>query len=161
MKLSDKYLDKWLARLGRHDISKFDYNKKEKELQIRFGKTPTIPDVIWGLWNNLIVTPCEDLEELACIYYEAGGFLHDEGKDPFQLYQLGLKTKLLYLKNEGWKKVILSSSNCCSECKKLNNKVYKIEDAMEKLPIPHKTCTNKIRKRDVYPYCFCTFVAKP
>jgi hypothetical protein len=83
----------------------------------------------------------------------------DEGKDPFELQQLGQKTKLQYIKNQGWDNVILRSSNCCEDCKKLNNKVYKTDDAITELPIPHRLCKIKLRKKDKYPYCLCYFAA--
>lgn len=78
MKASDKYLNKWLTILERCGVSKSDYDKKEKELQKRFGKTPTSSDIVWGLWNDLIMRPHESLEELSYIYYNVGRFMNDK-----------------------------------------------------------------------------------
>jgi len=54
--------------------------------------------------------------------------------------------------------IFTQQENSCEACRQLENKVFTIEEALEKMPIPCKECTQKLydEKRG---FCRCSYVA--
>jgi len=138
-----------------------DFINKRRELSKKFGKEAKSTDVIWGLFNELILKT-EDLHSLKMIYYEMALFLNKEGKDCFTVLQQSAKMELMKFKQEGFIKkvrILTAGEDSCEACQRLGNKVITIEEALEKIPIPCKDCTRKLydEKRG---FCRCCYVAE-
>lgn len=45
----------------------------------------------------------------------------------------------------------------CLECAALNGKIFTIEKALEKMPIPHEKCTHELKKGKI-GWCRCEYL---
>lgn len=105
-----------------------------------------------------------DFYGLGLIYYEMADFLKDEGKDNAYLLELGYKMKLRFQNNEllNYKKsgvctgveiIAVTNSpenNSCDACLQLDGKIFPIEEALLKNPLPVKNCNHKYGCRCTY-----------
>ena len=154
----------WLKNLENFGIKDNDFINERRELSKKFGKKAKSTDVIWGLFNELIILKIKtkDLNSLKMIYYDMALFLNKEGKDCFTVLQQSAKMDLMRFKQEGSIKkvqILTQQENSCEACRQLENKVFTIEEALEKMPIPCKECTQKLydEKRG---FCRCSYVAE-
>ena len=148
-----------LKNLENFGIKNNDFINKKRKLSKKFGEEAKSADVIWGLFNELILKT-KNLHSLQVIYYDMALFLNKEGKNCFSVLQKSAKMELMKYKQRGIKKVqILTSGSSCEACQRLEAKVFTIEEALEKMPIPCKECTNKLydEKRG---FCRCSYLAE-
>jgi len=151
----------WLKNLQNFGIKDNDFINKRRVLSKKFGKEAKSTDVIWGLFNELILKT-KDLHSLKMIYYEMALFLNQEGKDCFSVLQQSAKMELMEFKQEGFIKkvrILTAGEDSCEACRRLENKVFTIEEALEKMPIPCNECTHKLydEKRG---FCRCCYLAE-
>jgi len=154
------FRNKWLRNLEQYGIIEKEFDIHKDKLSKKFGQEANDRDVIWSIFNELL-TKIRDLHSLKMIYYEMALFLNEEGKDCFTILQQSAKMELMRLKEEGIKKVriLTASEDSCEACRRLENKIFTIEEALEKMPIPCKECTYKLydEKRS---FCRCCYVAE-
>jgi hypothetical protein len=146
-----------LKNLENYGIKDKDFIKKRRELSKKLGKEAGSTDVIWSLFNELKLKT-KDLHTLSMIYYAMALFSNKEGKDSFTLLQQSAKMKLMDYKQRGVKKVkiLTGGEESCEVCRRLENKVFTIKEALETMPIPQKECTHKLydKKRG---FCKCEY----
>ncbi len=151
------FKNKWLSYLKTHGVKEEDFDKATEKLTEKFGETPSVKDIIWLLFNETI-SKLKDFDSLKMIYYEMALFLNEEKKDFSTVLQQSQKMDLLKYKQIGIKKVqILSAHNSCEACKKLNDKIFTVKDALEKMPLPCMNC-KYILDDDSRGFCRCVFV---
>ncbi|MDP2982416.1 MAG: hypothetical protein Q8O92_03700 [Candidatus Latescibacter sp.] len=147
--------------LGNYGITEKEYDKRKKELTIKLTSEANDRDVIWSLFNELIMKKIKnnELGELYIIYYQMALFCNRERRDCFHLLKSAAEMYLLHEKQSGiTKKVKINTmgTNSCEACQKLNGKVFTIEEALEKMPIPCKECTHK-QYDDERGFCRCQY----
>lgn len=150
----------WFNKLEYQGIEQWDFINKREELTKKFGKSSNSTDIIWGLFNQLVLK-ANDPASLKLIYYEMALFLYQEGRDFFDVLQDSAKMRLVEYKQSGIiKKVkVTTVSDSCAECQKLKNQIFTIDEALEKMPIPIRNCTHQIK--DGQPgWCRCIYVAE-
>jgi hypothetical protein len=153
------YRNSWLNTLGQYGVTAIDFDNMNRSLSERFGYKANDRDTIWQLFNTLI-PKTKDLNTLSNIYYSMALFLHYEGKDSFKLQQQSRKMELLKQKNDGIDKVrILAGDDSCDACKDQENKVYSVDEALEKMPIPCKNCSNRL-PGEKFSFCRCTYLSE-
>ena len=134
--------NKYLRNLEQYGVTERDYDVQRDRLYKKYGQEPRIPDVVWAVFNELLIAKINDIYSLPMIYFEMALFLNDEGKDPFKILQNSRKMELLRIRQEGGKKVtIISCEDACEQCRRLHGKVFKIEEALRIMPIPSPQCT--------------------
>lgn len=122
-------------------------------------------------WFNKDLEECiksGDFYQLGATYYEMADFLKKEGRNDNQLRELGYKMKLKFQieKLNEYKKSDIATgieiiaytngvtNNCCDACKQLNGKIFPINEALLKNPLPVKNCNYICGCRCVYgPVC--------
>jgi len=86
-------------------------------------------------------------------------FVKNEGKDNLYLLDLAYKTKLKFQTNllNEYKKSdvvtgveIIATDNSCEVCMQLNGKIFPIDEALLKNPLPIKNCSNEYGCRCCY-----------
>ena len=98
-----------------------------------------------------------DLQKLQFTYFSMARFLNADGKNPFAALIGGAKTRLLEFKNTAFQKVqIIASTDSCKECKKLNEKVFTVDQALKEMPLPNVNCTS-IREKGKKPFGRCSW----
>ena len=149
---------KSIAFLG---VTEAQFIKCRRELSEKTGKDTSDMDVIGYLFDNLI-SKTKDTQKLKMIYYNMALALNRQGKDCFVALQNSQRMELMeYKKNSNIIKSVRidsSSEKSCHACHELDNKVYTIEEALEKMPIPHKECSN-ILFGDKKGFCMCIYKA--
>lgn len=92
-------------------------------------------------------------------HYKKALILSEKGKDPFKQLILSSKMELLSLKERGIKEVRILSTGGCASCKKQNGKIYSIDEAIKKMPLPNKNCSFHLYPENRnYSSCRCTYV---
>lgn len=140
----------YLKYRGFHDLEKFgvtkdEFIKRKEEHYLKYGIENNNNDVVWSLFNELLIKNANKVDKLRMIYYTMAVLLHQEGKDNFKLLQLNAKATLdsFQLSNLEFKVQIVGCSDSCEACKKLNGKIISMEEAYL-LPIPCRECTHRI-----------------
>ena len=148
----------WLNDLSQYGITKSDFDSNKDALAKKFGKEPYPRDVIWGIFNQLILKT-NDLRTLSTIYFQMALFLNEENKDSSLQLKLHYKMILLDYKNSGVidRVEICACDNSCPECKKDWHNRLSINEALKTIPLPNKKCTFRFNDNKK-PFCRCTYI---
>lgn len=140
-------------KLESFGVTRDEFLKCRKELYSKSG-IETNNDVVWSIFNELLIKNATDFNLLRQIYYSMAIFLREEGKDNFKLLQQSAKATLdsFQLSNLEFKVQIVGCSDSCEACKKLNGKIMSMEEAYL-LPVPCRECTHRIG------FCRCLYCA--
>jgi len=96
---------------------------------------------------------------LSGIYFEMALQRHKEGKASLEIQLQSTRMDLYAYRNDGVaKKVKILADVGCKECRKHNELILDIEDALEKMPIPVKQCEHKINKKAPDGWCRCSYL---
>lgn len=150
-----------LIKLENYGINESKFHKKKKELSSKFGNEAKSGDIIWGIYNELILN-IKDRHSLKMIYYEMGILMNKEGKDGFALLQQSAKMDLLCFKEEGFIKkvrIMIAGEDSCEDCKKWDNKVFTLQEALELMPIPERQCSHKLYD-EKQGFCRCCYLGE-
>ncbi|MFH1431521.1 MAG: hypothetical protein ABIG37_03585 [Nanoarchaeota archaeon] len=99
-----------------------------------------------------------DLYKKSMEHYEKAINLAKQNKNPFKQLQLSKKMRLLDEKKGGANQVkILSTANSCANCKKHNGKIYSINEAIKKMPLPNKNCSYHLYG-EKHGFCRCCYL---
>ena len=89
-----------------------------------------------------------DWHSAKMIALEQAAFLEKEKKDSFVARKESAKYEIYENQKSceilNCKLIISACGNSCSVCKEQDGKLYTVEEALEKMPIPHKDCTHEI-----------------
>lgn len=155
----------YLKYRGYHNLEGFgvteaEFIKRKEEHYLKYGIENNNNDVVWSLFNELLIKKSNDVDQLKMIYYKMAVILHQEGKDNFKLLQLSAKASLdsIQLRNQSSDLVfnitISGSKDSCENCKKMDGKIFSMEEAYL-LPVPCRKCTHSIG------FCRCFYSAIP
>ena len=86
--------------------------------------------------------------------YEKAINLSKQHKNPFNQLKISSRMELLHYQNQGVKRVTILSAGGCENCKHQGGNTHHIQDALKEMPIPDRTCTYNLHKRNK-KYCFC------
>lgn len=144
--------------LSSNNISVKALEEEKNKLSKKFGKETSYNDAMWGLFNKLVLKHINDFQKLNMNYYEMATFLNKEGKNPHDMLFQSKKMELIHYRKAGINKVqvIVARKVSCKECWELNGKIYSIEEALKKMPIPNKKCKFHLH-RGKFPFCRCTW----
>jgi hypothetical protein len=134
----------WLSQLEQYGITRKEYDRHNKDLSKQFGSHASVNDTVWRILNSLI-TKEKDHSILMIIYLKMADLAVEEGKNPKSYLTKATKQQLLKHKTNRYiKKVKVTTENddlVCKECRALKNKVFTIDEALSKMPIPN-VCQN-------------------
>ncbi len=150
------FLSKYISDLKRFGVT-------EERLKKSLYSNPV--DIIWDIYNELVseITKKHELEYLSQIYYSMAIFVDREKRgNPFELLKQSAYWKLI-AEQEIWKKtgleyiaIISAIPDSCETCKKQDGLKFSIQEALEKMPIPHKECTFTLN--GTTPFCRCMYL---
>lgn len=141
--------------LEKFGVTKDEFIKRKEEHYLKYGIENNNNDVVWSLFNELLIKNANDVDKLRMIYYTMAVLLHQEGKDNFKLLQLSAKATLdSFSSSEFVLEIqIIRCSDSCENCKKTDGKTMTLKEAYL-LPIPCRDCANGVG------FCRCTYAAK-
>jgi hypothetical protein len=148
---------KWINTLNIDDKI---FNKYRKELKDKSGKEPSERDVFWYIFNDLIKKESNDLHSLKMLYFDMALFLDEEQKDFFEELKMSQKMELLKFQKDleplDLKGKVKIRAGECSECKKLDEKIYTLSDALNLMPLPCPSCQT-ISNYENRGFCHCHY----
>ena len=144
-------------------LTKNKYLKTKEEYAKKFGFIPSEGDVLWGLSNQLLLEAMEkeNRHKMKMIYFSQALFLHKSGKDCFKLLQETGKCELREYQQSGVVEkveILTRGKKSCPDCQKLAGKIFTIEEAFKRVPIPVKECSYKINPEAPTGWCRCCYV---
>ena len=152
-------ISKYKRNLESYGVGNKQFEGEQKKLSKRFNKEAPDTDTLWSLFNLLLIKYAGDYPKSKMIYYEMALFLDDEGRDSSQMGEASRKMALIDFKQAGIKKVKISSTTTsCKECKKQDRKVYDIDEALKKMPLPTKKCSHHLNN-DKFGFCRCCWLS--
>jgi RecB family exonuclease len=153
----------FLRGLGNSGIDRKTIDKlvlqQTEVLAEKFGKEPSFADVAWGVSNKLIIK-YPDLSQ--GIHFQQALFLHREGRDPTKIRLIDHKKTLKeYQKSEvvTGVEVCTAGEQSCEHCRKLENKVFTIEEALKDNTLPCKECTFDANEGG-FGWCRCCYTPR-
>jgi hypothetical protein len=118
----------------------------KERLEKSTGSKWRYDDIAWKVLNEAIIEglATKNYRGLQHVYLAMTHFLRDEGKDFFDTLQEMHRMQLMeYLEENADYSVKVSTSCECAQCSKVKGKVFKVREALEKMPFPVKDCTNR------------------
>lgn len=162
--MTEKQIIEWVDFM---DKSMDEYNSTKETLCIKFGNEPRPNDIIWRMFNDktLEISIGEEQNRknrLITNYHLMANFLlRVEGKNPFELIKQARQIELTEFQEVGiYTKVRIMTfhEGLCSTAKKLRNKIYKLSDVINEMPVPSPQCKNIVKSvNSKIPYCTCCY----
>ncbi|UQD54962.1 hypothetical protein [Flavobacterium sp. K5-23] len=145
---------KGFNKLQSFGVTEDEFLKRKEKLYLKTGIENNNSDVIWSIFNELLLKNAGNPDKLAMIYYSMAIFLKEEGKNNFKLLQECAKSRLDSFQLLGFDVTveILGCSDSCEACKKSHGKIISMKEAYL-LPIPCENCNHTIG------FCRCYFAA--
>jgi rubrerythrin len=152
--------NKYYRFFENYDLS-YDYlTERKNEWFNKFKEKANFPDLIWSLLNDTLTAYAKSqrFHDMAMLYLEMAVIQKNNNKEFFHLLQESKKMELYSIKKEmlGLKyKIVISATynKYCQECQEQDGKMFTVDEALEKMPIPVKNCTND-------GFCRCCYATK-
>lgn len=138
---------------GYLDVANLEFKSLDdikKRLEKKTGSKWRYDDLVWKVLNEAVAggLAAKNYEGMRHVYFAMSHFLRDEGKDFFDTLQEMHRMQLMeYLQENANYSVRVYTSCKCPQCGKVKGKVFKVRDALRKMPLPVKNCTNR------FPFC--------
>ncbi|MGO9480785.1 MAG: hypothetical protein ACLP05_03250 [Candidatus Kryptoniota bacterium] len=141
----------WWERLRFYGIGDAEKEISRDRLQQKVGGAPSDRDVAWSIFNELLA---KDNSPQLC--YEMALFIYEEGRIPFDLLTQHNKLTVQSISNPPFPNKVQILTGCCPECDKHEGEIMTISEALEKMPIPRRSCTHRIGNGPP-GFCICIF----
>lgn len=151
----EKDIDDWLKRVEGLGVTYKLFKEQRSKLSQEFGQQASVNDTAWRILNSLVVSK-QSNSNRKIIYLEMAHIVTLEGKNPNPYLTEAVKYELLDFSSSGIKKVKVTNANdslICANCRKLENKVISINQALKEMPIPNN-CEKKTGCRCWYSPIF-------
>ena len=156
------FYKKWFRNLEYLGISKSTINSVQNRLRNKWGEPhPTNRDLVWALFNNQIIELTKNksgYNEFKMLYLQWALFSCEINLDPTKLRQESHKMSLYEIKNNGYKRVEVLAKSGCEECKKLEGKIFDLDEVINLNLLPNKRCTHKLKENDIHSWCRCMYL---
>jgi hypothetical protein len=137
--------------------------KSEEEVKIVQDKlkendpTVSLDDAYMFLLDSKIRNTRNEGEK-SSLYYLKALILDNSGKDFANALTESRKYELLNIKRHDFvrKVQIITNPDSCEACKKDSDKILNIDDALKKMPLPHKDCNRVLSSRK--GFCRCSYL---
>lgn len=138
-------------------LEKFKVEKSSltDEFTTKGMSAPSDFDVIWGIYNQLVIRygKDDDPEQLSYVYHTMAHYLATYDEDHYKIL-LAAKEARLHSFLKIFKKDVTVGvqvmTNACSLCSQFEGKQISVSDALRNAPIPHKDCQCEL-------YCMCDY----
>ncbi len=148
----------FFAHLQDFGVTEKEITEEKKRLSQQFKTPASDRDVIWSLLNKLILQ-AKDYHTLKMIYYTMALFVAEEGKNHIRELTQARKYELLAYKNSSLVtkvSIITAGQNSCKACQLLEKKQFTIEEALQTMPLPCKTCETQLFENSK-GFCRCLY----
>ena len=149
-----------LRNLKSYGVKDEDFKLHKNKLSNDLGHEPDDSDVISSIYDDLILKN-NDIQTLKMIHYTIALYFNSEGKDYIKPRQESSRMELLSYQQLGVNEVeiMTAGEQSCKNCQKLENKIFKISDALKIMPIPCKDCNYQLYNENK-GFCRCSYSPK-
>lgn len=149
--------NKFLRKFKQYGITENDFKKHQISIVGKTNSDSNDFDIIKSIYNE-VISKNNDYHTLKMIHYQMALYLNEEGKNHFRILQEASRMELLNFKQRGVNNVtiITAGEQSCQACQKQENKIFTIDDAIQKMPIPCKKCSYQLYK-DRKGFCRCNY----
>ncbi len=147
-----------LRTLRSNGVKESDFYNQKKSMIGLDGKEPNDIEVLRVILNDL-------QKKNINVYFQMAMLLNMEKKDTYGVLSYAKKLELTNLKNSGIVKKVKISIGAkpgepepCEICKKQIGRVYTIDEALQKMPLPCKNCNFKLYDES-RGFCRCIYIA--
>jgi len=106
-----------------------------------------------------LLNNADTVQEKIPLFFGMAEIVHLRGEDPLQPLMAMHQAELTTFKDIGFRLVrVDTTKDACTECKKIAEKVFTIEEAMKGNVLPHRTCKHDVK--GVSGLCRCRFLAE-
>ena len=154
---SQKEMEQKMESLYHYGLNAEEVDNIKKDLYAKFGYEPVYRDILWAILNKLILL-YKEYGDLKWVYDQMALLVNQEGRNCYELQVYSNKCylyQLIEVKVYTTVTVKVSDEHNCKACKTLKDRIYKITDILNDLPIPSRNCTNYMYSNE--PYCTCYF----
>lgn len=147
----------WIKTVSSYGLTEADFYSRKDQLADS-GKASDDMAAGWSLLLECL-EKLTDHRELKGLLFQMAFILYERGGDFLPYLKDMHRQALLGYKKSGFvKKVSISSTHdSCPACKRLANKTYTIEEALEKMPLPCSECST-ITVGDTPGWCRCSYL---
>lgn len=121
-------------------------------------------DAEWADLNQRVIegSRSEDWHTVKMAHFRQALMLFEQGRDHHYLASESRKSELRLIqtnhRNLGVQRVVIAqASDCCLQCSSLEGREYSIDEALEVMPIPVKTCLYWAEKNPHGGWCVCYY----
>ena len=152
-----------LKGIGTFGVDRDDFFQEREKLTQRFGRQPASGDVLWSLYNRL----AHDLAASgdpppSFLHFLMAHYLYEDGRGFIHLLEQSRKMELRAYKRDGIVDkvfIITAGDASCEACRKLEGKVFRVDEALGQMPIPCKDCTFDFAGTGQPGLCRCLYGA--
>ncbi len=160
LKKEDAIIADYLQEFTKFGMNEPDFIARREELLQKYGVEINALDIFWSLYKELLDTTT-DIRTLKKLRKNLDLLLNEVGKDSFYILQRVAKMQLLEIKKDGYTKQVRIKNygeDTCETCRELSGKVFPIDHALKKLPVPCRECSYQFSK-GITGFCRCSYEA--
>ncbi len=143
---------KFLKKFQGYGLKQKKFEKRRKKYEKKVNKLNQEYDgfaFITSIFNELVSKNFDKLSfhDLEMMYYDMAGLLYKYNQSFFTFLKESVKMQLYHWKQiqdiqeeNGKKLYVQINTFCCEKCRQLDGERYKVDEALEKMPIPVEDC---------------------
>lgn len=152
-----------LSELKQWGIDNLAYQKQLLNLKTD-GPEPEPLQICWDIYNNLILSSTREKKysQLSRLYYSMALLSDRTNNQKTRKYlELSQYWNLISFQKSGLFSVgyrsvrISAASNSCQACQFQDSQIYTVQEALEKMPLPHKECSYTLNEQP--GFCRCEY----
>ncbi|HEX3045037.1 MAG TPA: NINE protein [Bacillota bacterium] len=139
-------------------ITNDDYLKEQAQLSKYFMEEVNSADIVYRLFKRLLDS-AKDLDRQKILQHSLHLFMKEVGLDFYTLARRAAKLSLLKFQEEQFAtkvRIVTAGVTSCPACRRLEGQVFTIEEALSKMPIPCKQCSNLLAGKTM-GFCRCEY----
>jgi TM2 domain-containing membrane protein YozV len=142
-------------------ITDDDYAKEQAQLSKYFLEEVSSADIVFRLFKR-VLDNTKDLNRQKVLQHSLHLFLKEVSMDLYTLTRRAAKLSLLKFQEEQFVRrvrIVTAGVTSCPACRHLEGQVFTIEEALSKMPIPCKQCSNLLAGK-TKGFCRCEYRAE-
>jgi len=129
--------ERWVAELSTCGLTAQDYDREMADT------TRSATESIYRLFDQALALNRGDWHMLSTIYHRLAFFAYESGGEfkPYLSQAAQMRLNEYRARGSRTVKILTSGQEACAACQSLHDKVYSIDEALAKMPIPCDRCT--------------------
>ncbi len=146
---------RWKSQLECLGASPTDFERTRLMLTKRFGQKPNFDDIIWSIFNELIIKT----NGTGVLFYWMALFQDEKGRNSAHLLYDSQRSwlKIWFKTGVITVKICTAGEKACKNCQKLEGIITPIDQAFQNPIIPCKDCIFRMNPKSRFAFCRCMY----